>query len=477
MFGKTKTAEEKELEEAIENLKRYSKNGLQLDNVVANLQPYLLTDASAIVIRELGKNFLSFLLKDTTPQKEVDIILDFLRYMLVCCPDREKTSANTKLFLDKGCTEVLFGYLSRKIDTRVIEIIDTLKDVGGSTVYQWVAKNSARMTAVFNLVAKTKSVEGGTLLRRLTIGNEKVGKALRVHVERTLANLPISVAIDFAYTDQKLQQLLLHSGSMEKWLTQYDTMNIGDFKWVVSASPDVWTKESCIGFILKTTPCDNFSDAIDIIKQRDALEVVPTDEQLTTCCQQIVGTKHTEFAIGKAGYSMKYPYLFMRLLVISLVSPEKVPMNVINVILDLMNCEVTEIKGAALQVFAIWGLKYDFQLPSKIAYRAADIALAPGQRAPIVYIAKTVLHGLARTLPVAATLLNTIPDMRVGDGRMILRTASYTFKHYSRLVAKFNVPPCHDYNDAVGVLGCIMQYLGDDCEPTSPRKEDPPCTH
>ena len=462
MFGwKPKTPEEKHLKEITDKIKNYKKTQDQFPTLLSELHFYI-PEYTSVIIGEVCKVFAA-VLDQNQNSSHVSAVLDCLTFMFDrIVQNKEETKPFHGLLGEKKFLPAMFK-LTDKFDARVIRILTVCLQSEPLQVSTWVKKNWRDLRPLCTMVATTRSNVAGHLLHQLAVSQPELINSLSPFIKPLLTKYPVATVIDFMIASDEMKKVI-PANIFEQWLLEHTEFTISDIECVVYFHDFIWDSETTAVLFCRTVPSPKMKD-VEWIHKRSRPKYIPSEKLTIECASQIASAMRfhpdEQFKAGIDCSSTRDPYIFVRTFVMSLCDP-----NFVKTKGDIVNllCYPNDwVVAGALQVLGVWAMTHKVPLPAKAAFRIADIIMRETTTPIIVKMAKTVLHALTRVVPVAETLLQNVPELRMGEKDVMhVKRESWTFPNYAEVLPAIPKIEIHDYNEALNILGYISEYLEGD---------------
>ena len=339
-------------------------------------------------------------------------------------------------------------------------ILNKMYESEGNIMCNWLKEQKFPKSSFWNLVnyvIDTKNSEAGTLLQKLSVTHPDVMKQLKPHYIPLLKSFPVATTLDLMTGDLEISESFPKS-DFENWVAGFSEYTISDIELVSLKSKEIWNSEQALKIMLRTLNPEKM-DSVLWINERPAQEFEVS--------QQVCNDANNSFnslPINRYQDVFQpdfYPYLFVRLYVLSLCNPNKLSVGTIKHVKKLTNCPNEYVAAAALQCLACWALNFNLSIEDysiyRIAYAATNEKLEDGLK--LLYFA--TLLAIGTQCDIATAILKADKSLQYDSNQKNkIISKRWCFPHFKKIMNSQipNIKLC-DYNQAKVIIDFISDLL------------------
>jgi hypothetical protein len=439
-----KEGQEKILRESLPKIKNFAK-GEPLAITLPLLTP-CIPEYSRYMAKELASTLFTAI--GTCDMTKASPCFDFILALFDAADQSKPQSLPFEpLIGHRDSLSSLFRH-TKNVELRVFRIITRLLQADPIRVVTWVKKHPRDLRPLCELVAESQSVDAGNFLHHLAVSNPEILPKISGFIKPLLSRYPVSTVIDFMVASNEMRDLMLQA-NFGRWLLDHEQFTVSDVEIVTKYDPQSWQNQTAAQMFVNSLPASKMKD-FDWMKSRPPADFELNRPILLKCIEGI-----------KSAGSAAETFLFCRFFVISLAHPSGVPPDIQTIIGNAIASPIDHLSAAAMQCFAIWAFKFEHTPPPNVICQVAAIATIPRDgRSAFAMLAKSVLYPCAKSSGLAATIIQNDENCRFTeeDVRFVRREA-WVFSHYAVHLAALPRIKIDDYNSALHVLGCVLEYL------------------
>lgn len=491
MFWKAKNPHEKNLSNTLDKFKKSSSADEQ-SKLIKDFIIYV-PDYTFIILYRHSKKLIELLTASENNQEPSNSVIDLFLTMVESydawmqkTSEETKNSANSETKIDEKALkkknqeylpyqyllkessffDSLF-HLTKKPDDRVLRIIKGVFSYEPVSFTQWFngkkdIKNTPFMNLI-NMVVETKNEHFALLLHQLSVSHPNILKSLEPIMIPILKKLPLSAVIDFMMASKVIKSAF-PLVDFEKWLLESQSeYTISDIEMISNFFNEIWLSETMIKMLVNSKPSEKLSDLYWISRKEPQVMQI-SQNIVREICDSLEKTSEMEFVKFDDSHSIREPYIFVRLYILSLCDPERVTVESQNLVIELIKDPEPFISAAATQCLIYWVVKfnYKFKFNRATVYRIASVTFSDSIENSLRYLYYAALHVLGKCSPVAAAIIQADENIRFKmEYKKFITRESWCFPHIRANFKVISGVKVFDYNQAKTVIDIISQYLAD----------------
>lgn len=357
----------------------------------------------------------------------------------------------------------LFTMLPTK-NQQLIKIISGLFSYDTLKIIQWIKNqkdiNNSLFMNLINMVIESKNKDASNLLYGLSSHKDITQQLIPCYNPIQLKKFPVTFVLDMMFLNKQINEAF--QPEFENWILNNDSLDIADVGMISSHFQSIWKPDTMLQMLVKSEPSEKFAN-FKFLMSQDLTLCPISDEIIQEISNDIFNESKSEFRdiVGGDIKSTRETYIFLRLLILSLVDQNKLSDVCKKKVVEFVKDDSEYISVAAVQCLMYWMLnEFNITEYPEVVYQITTKIHCQDINQHIRYLYCLALHLFGRDLKVAAAIIQSDelvrfqPKFKIYIGRSI-----WCFNHLKNRFDEIMKIEVIDYNLATKVIDIISDHL------------------